>query len=341
MAAKLKMGLVGVGTGANLIMNGVNEVSNFVEPLYVCSRNFERAKSFAKRWNIEALKSYDEMLDKELDFVAISTPHYLHAPQALQALRKRKHVLVDKPLATNLSDADSVIDEAKKRKLKLGVILQTRFSDAIKVAKEAIGKGKLGKLVLAEASVKWWRDESYYSESSWRGKRELEGGGVLINQAIHTIDNLIWLVGMPKFVKALSSTLIHDIDVEDTSVVIFEFENGGFGVLVAGTSIKPGFSTKLALHGSLGSIVIEGEEIKHWSIPHSLPELEEVNYEAWKKPEAIPSRNHALLIKDFCEAIKKDREPLVDGKEGRKSLEFIQAVYLSAKELKDVTLPLI
>ncbi|MFB0504679.1 MAG: Gfo/Idh/MocA family protein, partial [Candidatus Bathyarchaeia archaeon] len=234
-------------------------------------------------------------------------------------------------------------DKARRKGVKLGVNLQSRFDPTFRKVKEAAEEQRFGRLILGEAIVKWFRTQEYYDKSAWRGKWDTEGGGALINQAIHTIDLLVWIMGSPRYLWAQIDTVAHKIEVEDLAVAALRFENGALGIIQGSTAIYPGLPSRLEVHGTKGTAIIEGEVLKRWSI---IGEEEVVSEEAkeglksWARPELAPATNHASLIKDFAEAILEDRAPYVDGVEGRKSLEVITAIYRSGRDDRMIEFPL-
>jgi len=347
MVQQVKFGIIGTGVGADFCARGFSTLasSGTAELVAVTSRREERAKDFAAKWGLKQwYTDYEEMLQEaEIDAVIINTPHHLHHPIALDAMKTGKHTLVDKPMAVNLREADEMIEEAEKRDVKLGVILQSRFDPTFRKVKEAADEGKFGRLILGDAIVKWYRTQEYYKRSSWRGCWATEGGGALINQAIHTIDLLLWIMGPPRYLSSQIDTFSHKIEVEDLAVATIRFENGALGVVQGSTAIYPGLPTRLEIHGTKGTAIIEGETIKRWAV---LGEKEIILEEAkeglksWARPELAPATNHASLIKDFAQAILEDKEPYVNGTEGRRSLELIRAIYKSAKTRSFIDFPL-
>ncbi|MBS7634815.1 Gfo/Idh/MocA family oxidoreductase [Candidatus Bathyarchaeota archaeon] len=347
MAGKVRFGIIGTGVGANFCASGLALIANsgIVELTAVASRREERAREFALKWGVKQwYTDYRRMLtEAPIDAVIISTPHYQHYPMALDAIEANKHVLIDKPMAISLKEADEIIREAERKGVKLGVNLQSRFDPTIKKVKEAVDEGIFGRLILGEAVVEWFRGKEYYENSAWRGRWSTEGGGVLINQAIHTIDLLLWIMGSPKFLWGQMDTFAHRIEVEDLAAAIIRFENGAIGIIQGSTAIYPGLPTRLEIHGSRGTAIIEGESLKRWSIIGGEDMVSEAGKEglkSWAKPELVPATNHAALIKDFAEAILENRKPAVDGVEGRKSLEVIMAIYKSGRTNNIVSLPL-
>jgi predicted dehydrogenase len=281
--------------------------------------------------------------EHNIEVVIVNTPHYLHYPIVIDALDSGKHVLVDKPLAINLKEADKMIRKAEKKKLKLGVIFQSRFNPVFKKLKSATIAGKLGNLVLGDAVVKWNRTKDYYKKSIWRGCWATEGGGALINQAIHTIDLLLWIMGSPKYLWGQFDTFSHKIDVEDLAVAAIRFKNGALGIIEGSTAIYPGLPTKLAIHGTKGTVIVEGGSVKRWSILGEVEKTKEIirkDNKSWSSPELLPAANHGFLISDFTRSVLEDSKPYVDGIEGRKSLELVEALYKSGKSQKRIDFPL-
>lgn len=341
-----KLGVVGTGVGGEFVVKAAKmlEEEGVLKVTAICGKRPEKTKSFAQKWGIpNYYTDHLEMFRKaELDAVAISTPHYLHFPIAVDAIDAGLHVLVDKPMAINLVEADEMINRARRAGVKLGVILQSRFDEKLRKIKRLVEEGRLGRLLMGEAVVEWFRTQEYYDKSPWRGRWATEGGGALINQAIHTIDLLIWIMGDVESLWALVGTMAHDIEVEDLAVAALRFKNGAFGLIQGSTAIYPGLPTRLEIHGEKGTVIHEGGLIKMIAIEgeETYSEKEVVEgLAAWARPEAVPPINHRELIRDFIDAVKEDREPYVSGIEGRKSLEVIRAIYWSGRTGKVAKFP--
>lgn len=347
MTKTVNFGLIGTGVGATFCAQGLSIIADTgkAKLVAVTSRREERAKEFASKWKLDFwYTDYREMLEKApIDAVIISSPHYLHYPMAIDSMKAGKHTLVDKPMAISVKETDGMINEAKKRGVKLGVILPSRFDPTYRKLKNAVEEGKFGKLILGEAVVEWSRTQEYYDNSPWRGRWATEGGGALINQAIHTIDVLIWIMGSPKYLWAQIDTVAHKIEVEDIAVATVRFENGALGVIQGSTAIYPGLPTRLEIHGTKGTAIVEGETLKRWSVIGEEEIVEKKVKEglgSWASPELTPATNHAALIKDFAEAVLEDREPFVNGAEGKRSIEVIMAIYKSGRSGEVVKFPL-
>ena len=280
---------------------------------------------------------YRELLKrKDIQVVNICTPPYLHEEMVLSAAACGKHVLVEKPMAINLYQADTMINACLKVGVDLGVIYQYRFSPAAQKIKKAIAEHRLGRLFLSDACVKWFRDQQYYESASWRGFWLKEGGGALINQSIHAIDLLQWFMGPVEWIDGMYQTVNHQIEAEEIGVATLRFMNGAMGVIEGSTAIYPGFSQKIELHGEKGSIIMEGDKIVFWKLQEPA-ESEIVDY-ATKKLDTSSSPTvgfspeyHRCQIQEFLDALQENRHPLVDGWEGRKSLEIVRAIYLSSQ----------
>mgnify|MGYP000119369986 CR=1 FL=1 len=347
MTEKIRFGIVGTGVGANFCANGLALIANegIAELVAVTSQREERAKEFASKWNIKYwYTDYKKMLkEAPIDAVIISTPHYQHHPMALEAMENDKHVLVDKPMAINLKEADEMIRKARERNLKLGVNLQSRFDPTMRKVKDSVESGVFGRLIFGEAIVEWFRTQEYYDESPWRGRWATEGGGALINQAIHTIDLLVWIMGQPEYLWAQMDTFTHKIEVEDLAAAVIRFKNGAIGVIQGSTAIYPGLPTRLEIHGTKGTAIIEGEILRRWSVigeEEIVLEGTKEGLKSWARPDLVPATNHASLLRDFAKAIIENREPVVNGVEGRRVLEVIMAVYESARSNNVVRFPL-
>ena len=296
---------------------------------------------------------YDD-LDRMLahpgvDVVCICTPSGAHLEPALAAAGAGKHVVVEKPLEITLSRCDAIISACDEAGVRLCTIFPSRFSAANVRLKEAIDLGRFGRLTLGDTYVKWWRTQAYYDSGGWRGTWKLDGGGALMNQAIHNVDLLQWLMGDVDTIMAQTALLVHErIEVEDTAVAVLRFKNGALGVIEAATSTFPGLLKRVEIHGEHGSARIEQDDTL-WDFQEKVPSDQEVlaamlgasgSLAGASDPRAISHAGHRDQIADFLRAIDEGRPPSVDGREGRKSVEIIRAIYRSAREGKPIGLPL-
>jgi predicted dehydrogenase len=276
---------------------------------------------------------------RDVDIVIVSTPSGAHLESAVAAAEAGKHVVVEKPLEVTLERCDRIIEACDRNKVKLCTIFPSRFADANVVLKQAVDAGRFGRLTLGETTCKWWRPQSYYDQGGWRGTKALDGGGALMNQAIHNVDLLMWMMGQPTQVSGSIATLAHErIEVEDTAAAWLRFRNGALGVIQATTSVWPGLPKTIAVHGDRGTVVIEQEDLLRWEFNPEGPHDKAIRERFAQKtgasggssnPAAISHVYHARQLADFVQAIQAGRQPLVDGREGRRAVEVILAIYQS------------
>jgi UDP-N-acetyl-2-amino-2-deoxyglucuronate dehydrogenase len=290
-----------------------------------------------------------EALDRrDVQVVIVTTPSGAHMEPAVAAANAGRHVVVEKPLEITPERCDRIIDACDRNRVKLCTIFPSRFHDANVALKAAVEAGRFGRLTLGETTCKWWRSQVYYDEGGWKGTRALDGGGALMNQAIHNVDLLLWMMGDATHVTGFTATLAHErIEVEDTAVACLRFKNGAMGVIQATTSVHPGLPKTIAIHGDRGTAVIEQEDVLRWDFTPETPEDAEVKARFAQKvgasggssdPKAISHQGHARQLADFVRAIETNSAPRVDGREGRKAVALICAVYESVRTGKVVNL---
>ena len=310
-----------------------------------------RAAAFAKEFPCAPYESLDAMLaDEAVEAVTIATPSGAHMEPAVAAARAGKHVIVEKPLDITLKRCDKIIEACEQAGVKLSAIFPSRFHASARLLKQAVDGERFGRLTLGDAYVKWYRTQQYYDSGAWRGTWALDGGGALMNQAVHTVDLLTWLMGPVEEVQAYAATLAHErIEVEDVCTATLRFANGALGVIEATTAAYPGYLKRIELHGSAGSAVMEEEDVKHWDFAKKTRGDAAVLRQMGSSkstgggaadPSAIGHHGHTMQFQDFIDAIRKDETPAVDGHEGRRSIEIILAIYKSAQTGKKVALPL-
>jgi predicted dehydrogenase len=273
----------------------------------------------------------------DIDVVIVTTPSGAHMEPAVASANAGKHVVVEKPLEITLERCDRIIDACAKNKVRLCTIFPSRFGDANLELKKTVAAGRFGRLTLGETTCKWWRPQSYYDEGGWKGTQALDGGGALMNQAIHNVDLLLWLMGPATHIFGVTAMLAHErIEVEDTAVACLRFKNGALGVIQATTSIWPGLPKTIAIHGDKGSAVVEQDDLLRWEFnPESDADKATRQRFAQKtgasggssNPAAISHVGHARQLADFVQAIEAGRAPLVDGREGRRAVEAILGIY--------------
>lgn len=347
-------GIVGCGMIANFHARAIADIKG-AKLIGCCSSRGTKAnaaaKELAKEHDAIAFDSLKEMLaDPKIDIVTICTPSGAHMEPAVAAAKCGKHLIIEKPLEVTLKRCDKIIEACKKNKVVCSTIFPSRFHKASQTLKDAIEAGKFGRLSLGDAYVKWFRTQEYYDSGAWRGTWDLDGGGALMNQAIHSVDLLSWFMGPVDSITAHTATLAHKrIEVEDVATASLRFKNGALGTIEATTAAFPGMLKKIEVHGSHGSAVIEEEDIKTWEfakmtakdkkIAAQFGELTETGGGA-ADPSAIGHAAHCHQFRDVIKAIKKGTKPAIDGAEGRKSVEIILAIYQAAKSEKMVKLPL-
>jgi UDP-N-acetyl-2-amino-2-deoxyglucuronate dehydrogenase len=273
---------------------------------------------------------------RPMDLVAIGSPSGLHATQGIAAAQRGLHVLTEKPIDISTERADALIEAANRNRVKLGVIFQDRLKPDICKLKQWVECGVIGKPILADARVKWYRPPGYYDNSRWRGTLSLDGGGALINQAVHTIDLLIWLFGDVARVQGCTATALHAIEAEDTAIAILEFASGALGVLQATTAAYPGYPRRLEVTGSKGTIILEHDRIVAADLRNPPANINadtaaRDQNQSSSSPVVSDVRGHQAVFEDFIHAIQHDTKPACDGREGRRSLAVIEAIYRAAK----------
>src|SRR5919205_2231446 len=287
--------------------------------------NPDRFDEIADRYGVACLGQDDLLACPDVDVVCIATPSGQHAEQAIAAARAGKHVLVEKPMALSLGDADAMIEACREADVRLGVILQRRMEPVFRRAYEAIQAGDLGELTLGVVTMPYFRPQAYYDQAAWRGTWALDGGGVLMNQGIHMVDVLVWLMGDPVEIQASGATLRRDVEVEDTVAATLRFANGARATITATTTAAPGFPQRIEVYGTGGAIQLEGESVVRWDlVDPSRARVEPpaptgpVRAGAGADPRGISTGPHSALFREFVEAVRDGRPPAVDGREGRR-----------------------
>lgn len=341
-----KLGIIGAGNISGTHARAAVEIDG-LEIAAVYGTNRDKATRLAQLYGGVVYENLDTFLEHQpLDLVVIGSPSGLHAEQGIAAARQGLHVLVEKPIDITTARADALISECTRAGVKLGVCFQDRVAPEIARLKQLLEAGRLGTPILVSGKVKWYRPPEYYRDSRWRGTFDLDGGGALINQGIHTVDLLLWLMGGVTRVNAKAITALHDIEAEDTVVATLEFANGAIGTLEAATSAYPGYRRRIELTGSEGTIILEDSQIIATDLRNSLGDLSRssdgVNDESDKARtnSAVVSdvSGHKRILEDFLRAIESDGKPMCDGHEGRRSVELVQAIYESSRTGEAVTI---
>ncbi len=349
--SKFRFGIIGCGIIASWHARAIQSIPE-AELVAVADVVEEKAKKLGEDFGVDWYKDFRDLLAREdVDIVNICVPSGLRRDIAVPSAEAGKHVLCEKPLEVTLEKADEIIRAARENGVKLGVIFQSRFSDGARLLRKALDKGKFGRLVYGEATVKWWRTQEYYDSAGWRGTWALDGGGALMNQGIHAVDFLQWLMGDVESLFAYTGLLAHErIEVEDTQIASIRFRNGALGSIICMTSAYPGYHKRIEIYGNRGSAILEDDQIIAWNFMEEDEEDERIKKGAHQEEKAgagaasptagLGFEGHRRQILDFITAIKEGKEPLVNGEEGRKSLEIVLGIYQSARTGKPVTLPL-
>jgi predicted dehydrogenase len=346
----LGFGIIGCGMIANFHTRAIGDVRG--AKVVACFDTVPAAADrLAQSTGCRAYYDLDAMLaDPAVDVVTIGTPSGAHMEPAVAAARAGKHVIVEKPLEITLRRCDKIIEECEKAGVVLSTIFPSRFHASSVELKRAIDQGRFGRLVAGDAYVKWYRTQQYYDSGAWRGTWELDGGGALMNQAIHSVDLLLALMGPVAEVRAQTALLAHQrIAVEDHAVATLRFANGALGVIEASTACYPGHLKRIEIHGTTGSVVMEEEDFVKWDFVKARAKDEAIHERMAKRvsggggaadPAAIGHHGHARQFQDVVKAIQKRTRPSIDGAEGRRSVEVILAIYKAAETGRAVPLPL-
>jgi UDP-N-acetyl-2-amino-2-deoxyglucuronate dehydrogenase len=331
---KLNFGIIGCGRIAYKHAEAIkkNEKANL---LYVCDIIEERAVDYKNKYGAERyFTDYHEMLEMpDLDVVNICTPSGMHAEMGIAAARAGKHVIVEKPMALSSIDADALINACDENGVKLAVCFQNRFNPPVQKLRRALEEGRFGKLTHASAVVRWFRPQDYYDQAPWRGTWAMDGG-CLMNQSIHNIDLLQWMMGPVESVFGYTANNFRKIEAEDVGVAVLKFKNGALGVIEASTTIYPeNLEETLAIFGEKGTVELGGiavNKIETWKFADS--QDENLEMEQQDVPN-VYGFGHDALIEDFIRAVIEDRRPYIDGREGIKSLRIVLGIYHSAVSL--------
>lgn len=310
-----------------------------------------KAKAAAEKYDVVAAKSLNDLFNR-VDAVCVCVPSGLHSAIGVKAAKAGKHVVSEKPIDVSVVHALAMINACRENGVKLGVISQHRFAKDMQELQGAAQGGELGKLVQGDAYIKWYRTQAYYDSGDWRGTWKLDGGGCLMNQGVHYVDMIQWVMGGVKSVQAQIRTACHNIEVEDTACALIEYKNGAVGVIQGSTSIYPGLSERVEVHGQYGTVVLEGDRTKLWKVDPEAP-LDPSPYgngvtkqptpkedvvgntgtdgSGASDPSAIWGEQHRLQLEDFTKAVIDNRDPFITGEMALEPLKVILSIYKSGK----------
>ena len=353
MTKKLRFGIIGCGVIGRIHAQAITSLPD-AQLVAVADIIPERAQELAEAFHATPYEDFQQMLAREqLDVVDVCTPSGMHAEHACQVMRSGRNVIVEKPMEISRAAIEEMLRVQQETGVKLAVISQHRFDPATRQVHDLVEEQAFGRLVLGNAIIPWWRSQAYYDSGEWRGTWELDGGGVLMNQSIHSIDLLQWLMGPVRSVFACTDTLVHRMETEDVGVAVLRFANGALGTIAATTGAYPGVSTRIEIYGDKGSAVIEDDHLSYLHLARDDREevgpygvgpgkraqrTENANTSAAQDPAALAIRSHALQIEDMIRAIREDGSPLLEGYAAKHPVEIILAIYESARTHKEVTL---
>jgi predicted dehydrogenase len=329
------LGLIGSGNITQTHARAARAIPD-VKISAVYGTNPQNVTRLATEHEATPYNNFEDFLShKPLDAVIFGTPSGLHAQQGIAAAQHGLHVLTEKPIDITTKNADALISAADKSKVKLAVIFQDRLKPNIQRLKQWLDRGLLGKPLLVDARVKWYRPPDYYSNSNWRGTFALDGGGALINQAIHTVDLLLYLLGDVLRVQARTATVLHKIEAEDTAVATLEFASGAVGTLLATTAAYPGYPRRLEITGTEGTVILEHDRIMTADFRNPAPDVATItagdSNQSASSAAVTDISGHKAILEDFLQAITNNTQPICDGREGRRSLALVEAIYTSAR----------
>lgn len=334
MKDKIKFGIIGCGAIANVHARAIKSAGGVLCAVY--DKSFERAEEFARRFEIEATDSLKSLYDA-VDVVNICTPSGLHAQYTVGALESGCHVMVEKPIALTVDDCNKIIESTEKHQKLCSVISQLRFSENVKKVRKAVKEGLLGKITSCNLSMFYHRSEEYYAASSWRGTWFMDGGGAVMNQGIHGVDLLLYIMGDVCRVASFCKTLKHDIDVEDTAVAVLEFKSGAVGTVEATTSVYPGYPRSLKICGTEGSIEMVEDAIVCWDVPNADFDVDCSDCEVksgFSNPMDITDSGHIMQIEEMIDAVQNGTPLINTPYEARRIVELICKMYESSESGK-------
>jgi UDP-N-acetyl-2-amino-2-deoxyglucuronate dehydrogenase len=330
----IHIGLIGGGNITETHARAAHAIPG-VEISAIHGTNAEKIASLSHEHGATPYQDFAAFLKhRPLDLVIIGSPSGLHATQGIAAARHGLHVLTEKPIEISTARADALIDAAKQSKVQLGVIFQDRMKPHIRQLKSWLDQGLLGKVLFVDARVKWYRPPEYYANSRWRGTLALDGGGALINQGVHTVDLLLWLLGDVVRVQARTTTLLHKIEAEDTAAAILEFSSGALGILHSTTAAYPGYPRRVEISGTEGTVILEHDRIIAANLRNAPAAAESAaldENQSASSAAVTDFRGHQTVLEDFLQAIQNNRTPACDGLEGRRSVALVESIYRAAK----------
>lgn len=347
MSDPIGFAIIGTGMIAGFHAEAIRQVPG-ARLVAAYSRSGEKCAEFAAQQQCRAAGSLEELVrDPEIHVACVTTPSGAHADAAVPFLEAGKAVLCEKPLEVSVEAVDRILSAAERGGGVLAGVFQARLGRGAQQLKRAIEAGRFGRLTLCSAYIKWWRAQSYYDTSSWKGTWKLDGGGALMNQGIHAVDLLQWLVGLPEQVCGFYDTLAHPgVEAEDTLAAALKFPNGALGVIEAATSCYPGSDLRIEIMGDKGSATLVQDRITRWEFAEEEPGDEEIRRGdaagviggGTADPKAISTEGHRRLVEDLVGALREKRSPMIPGAEARRAVSLVLAIYEAARTGRSVRL---
>jgi UDP-N-acetyl-2-amino-2-deoxyglucuronate dehydrogenase len=338
---KLGVGIIGTGSIARTYAKCISEIAD-VHLVAMFSKSINRVADAEQQFNVPVFSILKEFLDQDtIDLVIVCNESGNHGEAIKSAALAGKHILCEKPLEVTPEKVNAAIEICKAQNVILGGVFQNRCAADFRTVLETVEAGLLGKLLMGNAHINWYRSKEYYAKNPWRGTLKLDGGAALMNQGIHTIDLLLKVMGPVHSVIGNIRTMVHDIEGEDVAAGIVNFKNGAMGTITAGTSLFPGYPERLEIYGEKGSIIMQAGKITDWHVANiPAPEVMKSKTRASgaSDPASIGHLNHKIVIEDMVNAITQNEAPMVDGAEAKKSVTLITALYHSSKAGKMITL---
>jgi len=350
MPRQYGFGIVGAGMIAHYHAEAIKQLGN-AKLVAVCDSLAPSAQQFGQKFECLPLTSLDELVKREdIDVVTVATPSGTHAEIAMKCAEAGKHCIVEKPIDITLEKIDKAIAAHERGGTYMGGVFNYRFTETARIFKKAVDDGRFGKLTFGLAYGPWWRDQAYYDKGQWRGTWDMDGGGALMNQGIHTIDTLQWLMGPVKRVTAFTKCIAHErIEVEDTGAASVEFYNGALGTIACTTSMWPGHFRIVEVSGSDGTAAMADQKFFFWQFRNETEadneirkahiEFPTVSIGAANPSAGLTAEGHRRNFGEFLQALDEKRRPAIDGYESRKAVQIILAVYESSRTGKTVELP--
>jgi len=339
---QIGFGIVGAGMISAFHAQCIKEIAG-ARLVAIADKIPEKARQAGEKYGVDHYDDYHKMFQRDdINVINICTPSGLHLEPALAAAQAGKHLIIEKPLEITLDRVDQIINTCKKAKVKLACIFQRRFDNAAQKLKQAVENNQLGRIILGDAYIKWFRTHKYYADAKWRGTLAIDGGAALMNQSIHTIDLLQWIMGPVQSIFGKVGTFTHDIEGEDIGLAILTFKNGAVGVIEGSTSAYPGFPSRLEIHGEKGTVIISDRNITTWEIEGEAEKPAELFAQeagsGSSDPTKINVEGHKPQIEDMINAIYEGRDPTLGGSEARKAVQIITSIYESSKTGKVIRL---